>query len=410
MYKIRNIETRVRSVATLYKAILVTGVRQIGKTSLVRHVFPKHRWVSLDRASTLAEAVHQPGLFLQNNPPPCIFDEVQRAPGLFLELKDIIDTQNLSPGSIVLTGSQPLQLMRGVSESLAGRIGIIEMSGMTPSESADIAVSAPTNLLNWITAPPIGSRFPWQMAPAELVFRGGFPAMALSQSSPDEIAVSQRLGDYVQTFLTRDLRDLSQISDLGRFEKFLRFVANTSARLLNVESLSRESGIPQSTVYDWLSVLEAAYVIRKLPGFCGQLPKREAKRSKLLLCDSGLLLHLLGYRSRDLAQQAPVFGSAFETCVGQAIQSLLNREGARVPMYHWRAGERDEVDFVVELTPDMVVPIECKLGAEISSWDLRGLHAFRKLHPSTAPGVIISSGEDCYWIEKDILHIPLSAL
>lgn len=409
MYYKRTLEPRLATLAGMYSCVLVTGIRQAGKTELVRHCFPEHEWVLLDRAGVVSEARSDPGLFLRNHPSPCIFDEVQRVPELFPELKDLIDRSAPGPGGIILTGSQPLQLMKEVSESLAGRVGILELSGMTPTELL-AGEQSPNSLAEWLQNPPIGRRFPWPLPPAEMVFRGGFPRMLLSEHSPNDTSVAQRLSDYIQTFLTRDLRDLAEISNLGRFERFLRFVANTSARLLNVESLARDSGIPQSTIHDWVSILEAAFVIRRIPGYSKKVTKREVKRPKLLLCDSGLLLHLLGYRASNLAYESPSFGAAFETFCAHALFALLSRDGLRPPVYHWRSGERDEVDFVIELNPEMLIPIECKLTGKPSPADAEGIQRFLQLHEVRGPGIVVSACEDCFWLTTNVLHIPLSAL
>ena len=130
----------------------------------------------------------------------------------------------------------------------------------------------------------------------------------------------------------------------------------------------------------------------------------------MILCDSGLLLHLLGYRSSDSAQQSPSFGAAFETLCAHALFALLSREGIRPPFYHWRSGERDEVDFVIELTPEMTIPIECKLTGQPSAGDAEGVERFLRIHELAGPGVVRSVREECFWLTSRVLHIPLSAL
>lgn len=420
MYYYRSITSKLEKIASLYKAVLVTGVRQAGKTELVRHCFDTHTWTLLDRAAVISEAKRDPALFIQNHPTPCIYDEVQRVPELFLELKDLIDSKQLPNGSVVLSGSQPLALMKAVSDSLAGRIGIVELFPMTPAEVAKETATdtqkntAPKHPLrtfsNWLEHPPLGQRFPWKMATAEAVFRGGFPAMALLEHSPDQNAAAQRLSDYVQTFLSRDLRDLSAVSDLGRFEKFLRFIANTSGRLLNIELLSRDSGIPQSTIQDWLSILEAAYIVKLLPGYHSTLTKRETKRPKLVLCDSGLMLHLLGYRNVALASESPNFGAAFITMGIQAVLSTINQDSVRPPVYHWRKGEKNEVDMVVELTPEAIIPIEFKYTAHPTIEDVAAIIKFQKIYSRCKTGILITTCEECFKLSENVLHIPLSAL
>jgi predicted AAA+ superfamily ATPase len=409
MYYKRDFEAIIRRLSGLYSAILVTGPRQTGKTELVRHLFPGHRWVLLDEQARIEAARRDPGLFLENHPPPVIFDEIQRAPELLPEIKARIDGGHAAKGTVVLTGSQPLPLMHTVTESLAGRVGIMELPPMTLAEIFD-APGRPRLLQDWLERPPIGQVFPYQETPASCLVRGGFPAMALPQHSPTDADAAQRLGDYIQTYLTRDLRDLAQVHDLGRFERFLRQLAVHSAKLLNLSKLGADVGIPQSTADEWLGLLESSQLIWRAPGYARQHGKRARRGAKVFLCDSGLTTSLLGYRSPDQVLASPLLGALFETAGVAAIRKVARAAGGPYRLFHWRFDEAEEVDLIVELAHDVLVPIEFKLTSKPSATDTQGLAKFRARHGRAMRGVVVSTNTECFWLDKETLHVPWSGL
>jgi uncharacterized protein len=401
-------------ISRLYKVLLISGPRQVGKTFLARNHFPNHKWVLLDSRSLIDQARNDPGLFLKNNPPPVIFDEIQRVPELILEIKALIDSEDIGLAEIVLTGSQPLQLMEHVSESLAGRIGILELTPCTQFElnfQEEGSIDLHTVDLNTMMEDPqIGKDFPLSGTPNSQLFRGGLPAMALPKLSPEPSDVFQRFTDYVATYLTRDLRDISEIKDLGRFERWLRLLSTISGKIPNLLELSSQIGLPQSTAHEWTEILKSSLLIHEIPAFHKNLAKRETKKPKLVLFDSGLTCHLLGYNSDSQLENSPFLGSIFETAIITALRSQCVRQLGYSSLYHWRSKEKNECDLILELNATNIIPIEIKYSSRVSKEELSGIKQFMKKSEQSKMGLVFSPNSKCYWLDENILHMPWGAL
>ncbi len=396
-------------LAGLYPVVLVTGARQTGKTELVKHTFPDHRWVLLDEHAVLDSATRDPGLFLQNNPAPVIFDEIQKAPALLAEIKAQCDRGVIGRGGVILTGSQPLPLMRNVSETLAGRVGIMDLLPMT---LAEIAGSAPSARLldDWLENPPIGERFEFPSPPVECLLRGGFPAMALSCHSPHADDAATRVSDYVQTYLSRDLRDMSQVQDLGRFARFMRHLAVFSGRLLDLNRVASDIGIPQSTANHWLGLLEASMLVWRIPGWSKHHGKRERKGAKFFFVDSGLQVSLLGYSNIAQLSASPLLGAIYETACAQAMKKIARSNAGAMPLMHWRFKEDHEVDLIVERRHEDLCLCEFKITSNPGPEDLTGIVEFRKHYGVHHKAIVVSTHPVCHWLSKDVLAVPLAAL
>jgi hypothetical protein len=390
---------------------LVTGPRQTGKTTLCRELFPTHEWVLLDEAAILSMAKAQPDLFLQNFPPPVIYDEVQRATNLFLSIKNRVDrTREKSGARFVLTGSQPLTLMASVSDSLAGRIGIVEILPMTHSEIYGNGKSDFT-FQNFVDSNiPLGKKIEMGGPIQEILFRGGLPDIGIAELSPKWSDVATRFGNYVKTYLHRDLRDLKLVQDLLSFEKFLRRVALASATHQGPSDWANDIGKPRSTVCSWLGLLNASYLTFEIPAFSAKLGKRERKSSKYHLVDSGLMSHLLAYQTPEQILKSPLVGAIFETYGLVAFRAWAQRSSISPVFYHWRYDEKEEVDLLFELHDGEVVAVEFKLTAKPNADDLSGIKAFQKRFPKCHRGIVISCFETICYLEDNILNIPISAL
>ncbi len=407
----RRVSSYLRRLASLYPAILVTGPRQSGKTYLCRHHFPNHRWILFDDELLAEQANEDPKLFLTNNPPPFILDEVQKAPNLFPALKEYIDTEETECGHIILTGSQPLALMKFVSESLAGRIGLVELFPMTPSEVFQYETFS-FDFDNWIKDPPIGETYSWKISPFEFLFRGGFPKMIITKHSPKSEDASTRLKDYIRTYLSKDLRDIASVTNLGRFEKFLRVLASSSGKILDLSDVARQADIPQGTAYDWYELLKVSLIAWSVPGWARNLGKRERKRSKLFVLDSGLVCTLMNIARPEDLNLNPLTGFIFETAAANCVRSSLFKSSTVTPpLYHWNFRNQVEVDLVYVKDIHSLYPIEIKLSSKPSKSDCRGLEAFSDKYPKeTKTRIIITTNERCFWLDSKTLHIPLSAL
>lgn len=317
--------------------VVLTGARQSGKTSLLRHLLPDRAYVSLD-LPLLAEEAEQSGeAFLRKHPPPLIVDEVQNAPGLFRYLKAKVDERRDGPGQYVLTGSAKFPLTAGVSESLAGRAAIVELHSLSLAE-----------LEAWSGQAAEGDRL------LQWCLLGGYPEVH-ARSLPAE----RFHADYVATYLERDVRSALQVRSLRDFDRFLRLLALRSGQLLSLNSLASDTGIAVNTVKSWLSVLEASNIVYLLPPYYRNLGKRLVKTPKAYLLDTGLLCFLLGIRTVSQLKTSALLGQIFETlALGQILRRFTNRLEP-LDLYFYRDQYGHEVDFVIPVGEKLRL-IECK--------------------------------------------------
>jgi predicted AAA+ superfamily ATPase len=316
-------EARLRRSARTRPVVVLTGARQAGKTSLLRHLFPKYGFVSLDLPTEAEQAEKEPGTFLARHPAPAIVDEVQYAPALFRHLKTVVDSRRDRNGQYLLTGSQKFTLMTAVAESLAGRADILELETLS---LAEIRAAAP------------------EVRTTTAIVRGGFPEL---YANPD-IDAPTFYNSYLATYLERDVRSLAQVGSLRDFERFMRACALRSGNLLNKADLARDIGIAPSTANQWLSVLEASGQIVLLEPFFSNRTKAIVKSPKLYVADTGVLCALLNIRDEAALRDAPALGAIWETFVFAQLRHRERRAGRRRSLYFWRDRTR-EVDFVVEI-------------------------------------------------------------
>ena len=316
---------QLRQLASAFPAVLVTGARQTGKTSLVRRQFPEYSYVSLDLPLLADQAETSPESFLAAHPPPVIIDEVQYAPSLFRHLKVAIDQRRERRGQFVLTGSQQFALMREVGDSLAGRCGLLNLPGLCVEEIRSSG---------------------WQPSAkdtANLLRRGGFPEL---WANP-EIAARDFFQAYVSTYLERDLRQLIRVGSLRDFERFVRACAARAGNLLNRSDLARDVGISHSTANEWLSALQAGNQVILLEPWFSNLGKRLVKSPKLYFADTGLLCFLLGMD--DLAIEAsPLTGRVWENFVFSELRSHLALEHPAWSLWFYRDQQNREADFLIQ--------------------------------------------------------------
>lgn len=318
----RHVETRLRRSARTRPVVVLTGARQTGKTSTLLRLFPDHGFVSLDLPTEAEQAEKEPVVFLSRHPPPVILDEVQYAPALFRHLKAAVDAARGRNGQFLLTGSQKFTLMKGVSESLAGRADLVELETLSLSEILGARPKTPVEAA---------------------VVRGGFPELHANL----EIDAVAFYSSYISTCLERDVRSLANVGSLRDFERFLRACAWRSANLLNKADLARDVGIAPSTANQWLSILEASGQVVLLEPWFSNRTKSIVKSPKLYLADAGLLCALLNIRSEDGLRESPAAGAVWETFVFAQLRHREHRAGRLRSLFFWRDRTR-EVDFVAE--------------------------------------------------------------
>ncbi len=333
----REIEDHLKIYADQRPASIITGGRQTGKTSLVRHLYPGLKYVSLDIPRIAEEAEVSGETFLQTYEPPLILDEVQYAPAVFRYLKADIDAHREENLRYLITGSQKFSLMAGVTESLAGRAGIFELYSLSAAELElhyDIKADKKT-ILQWI-------------------FTGGYPEIHSRNLDPERY-----YGDFVATYLERDVRQALQVKNLRDFDRFLRLASVRSGQMLSLNSFASDLGISPNTVKSWLSVLEASGIVYILEPFYENLGKRIVKTPKLYFVDTGLASYLAGFRSPEEIEKSQLIGAFFESYVlGQFLRYYSNR--CRKPsIYYFRDHHGHEIDFVIP-EGDRLRLYECK--------------------------------------------------
>ena len=372
IYVNRDIEGIIKRAVKQFPAVIVTGPRQSGKTTLLKHLFLKtHNYVSLDDPDLRLQAQNDPRLFLKNYPPPLIIDEIQYVPELFPFLKIIIDANRSKRGQFLLTGSQSFPLMVGVGESLAGRIAVLTLLSFSIKEQLFAKKILDLSELK------------------QLTLKGGFPEIVTMKNTNLKLW----FGGYLQTYLERDVRQLRQIGDLMDFQRFLELLAAFNGQVLSLSSLSRDIGIAVNTVKSWISVLEACNQIVLIKPFYKNKGKRIIKSPKVYFLDTGFLCYLLGISHRDQLFKGASAGQLFETIVlGEIIRSFHN--GGEIPrIFWWRTSYGEEVDFIIE-KDNKIYPIEVKMSSKANKTLAQGLFSFTKIFGSEiGKSILINLGD-----------------
>lgn len=347
---------RLSALLRAFPAVLVTGPRQVGKTALARRLLPDANYISLDLPGTAGAAETRPDAFLAALKGTAVLDEVQHAPSLFRALKASIDADR-RPGRFLLTGSQTFPLMQGVSESLAGRCGILELQP-----------------LSWFEV----RRARPDVEPSRYIADGGYP-----QLYAEPVPVAEWYGAYVATYLERDVRNVLRVGSLRDFERFLRAAAFRTGGILSYSDLARDVGIAPNTARQWLSVLSASGLVRLIEPYHRSLGKRLVKSPKLIFADTGLAAFLLGLQDWEAIARSPVAGAFWETHVINQAMRRLAAEGPPPPIWYWRTPQGAEVDLLLE-RGGRLVAVECKLSEHPGTDALSGIRALERFYGERA--------------------------
>lgn len=404
----------MRGYASSFPVLLVVGARQTGKSTLLSHLFGSNASQhTFDLVTDVGNARHDPDFFLDQHPGPLILDEIQYAPELISAIKRRVD-RDPAPGQYFLTGSQNPALLKTVSESLAGRVMVLELSPMTDAELKGLAQPGCATWVDALLASGSGEpdltameRLPRDNAKDTLfrrLWRGGYPRLL----SFDDSAVSDVLNAYFQTYVERDIRVLLDVKDEQQFGRFVALCAALTAQEINHSQLGREVGVTPQTADRWLSVLRATYQWTEVPGYHGNTVKRIVGRGKGYFTDCGLAAWFQRISSPEALSGHPSLGALFATHVIANLTARFRAMSTVAPaLYHWRTRAGAEVDVLLE-RDGYFWPIEIKSAARVRDADARGIRAFRATYPHLrhAPGIVIAAVEGPGRLRDNILVLP----
>ncbi|MBI5273562.1 MAG: ATP-binding protein [Chlamydiales bacterium] len=356
MFK-REIETELKDLAKGYPIVTVIGPRQSGKTTLVQHAFPEKLYANLEFPDVRAMALQDPRGFLEQFPDGAILDEIQRAPQLLSYIQPLVDERD-QKGMFILTGSHQLELQEAISQSLAGRTALLTLLPMNLVELKAAGFDLPIN---------------------EWILKGGYPRIYKDHLDP-----TKAYRNYFQTYVERDLRQLIQVKDLMQFERFIQILAGRVGQIINMEEIGGETGVSSHTVKQWISILEASFIVFRLPPYFDNFGKRVIKSPKIYFNDVGLAAYLLGIQNETQVSRDPLRGNLFENAILLELKKHQLNRGLDPSFFYYRDIQKNEIDIIYKKGHDLI-PIEIKSSKTYNSEFIEKLCYFQSIAKERAP-------------------------
>lgn len=407
MYYPRTLEKYFLQAARQFPVSLVTGARQVGKTTFLQHLTGNNRiYVTLDDPLVLNLAKNDPALFMQRFPAPLLIDEIQYAPELLPYIKMESD-RSRKAGLFWLTGSQHFHLMKGVSESLAGRVGIVRLLGFSRREqSGEGETSTPFLPPSLKSAKRLKSGVALALKDIyNIIWRGSFPAIAVSKSSDRDLFYHS----YVQTYLQRDVRDLARVGDEMAFMRFLRAAAARTGQLLNLAEMARDVDVAYNTAKSWLSILQASGLVYLLEPYFTNVTKRLVKTPKLYFLDTGLCAWLTEWSSPETLEAGAFSGAILETWIFVEILKSWLHNGQTPPFYFYRDKDGKEIDLLI-IRDNTIYPLEFKKTSSPDKRTVRHFTLLEKLNMKVGEGGVVCLATQSLPITERVSSIPVSAI
>lgn len=417
----RTLRDSVLALSQMFPVVMVTGPRQVGKSTLLQTCASEQsvprRYVTLDDLNARDLAVNDPALFLQQWPAPVTIDEIQYAPGLLSAIKVEVD-RHKQPGMYWLTGSQKFALMKGITESLAGRVGLLDLLGLSQAELKGRGSSSQPFVPGMLSALEAGrlaapalsndpkrSRQTTLQSMYEHIWLGSFPQLnELGSQARDAFYRS-----YVQTYIERDVQDVLRVTDHITFNRFLGIVASNTGQLLNYATLARDLGVDNKTVKSWLSVLETSGLVYLLPPYFSNLNKRIVKAPKLYFLDTGLAAYLTRWPDPESLQAGNLSGAMFETWVVSEVLKSYWHNGKEAPLYYYRDSDGREIDLLIE-SGDTLYPIEIKRTATPTRQAYKQFHVIETLGKRQGHGAVVCLIEEPLKLTESVTALPATWL
>ena len=401
----RHAEKTIDALSKMFGAVLVTGARQVGKSTLLEQVTAPIPTLTFDNAGTRAAAANAPELFFSYNAPPIYLDEIQKAPDLFSEMKQIID-KTKAKGLFYLSGSEQFSLMEKVSDSLAGRIGILNLCGLSLREEHRIDFTTPFvptqsyyAARKIATTPTINATNAW-----ERIHRGSMPEL-LANSSYNW---GNYYGAYIQTYIERDVRKLTQVADELQFQTFMTVLAARTGHMLNLADVAKVTGISEPTAKRWLSILRTSNIVYLLRPYFSNRTKRAIKTPKLYFTDTGLAAYLTKWNTPEVLRNGAMAGAFFETfTVMEVLKSYCNEGVLDPPLYYYRDQDKNEIDLLIHQNGKLH-PVEIKTSSTPTKSDIHAFRHIEKLDLVRGEGGVICLSEALLPLTEHNTIIPLS--
>jgi predicted AAA+ superfamily ATPase len=407
LYKKRIQENKIKELTNYFKVIFLVGARQVGKSSLLMHLYPDTKIFVFDPVLDQYNVRQDPDLFLNSFEPPLILDEVQFVPEVLPSLKRKVDKSGQN-GQYFLTSSQQMSILKNVSESLAGRVALIKIGIMSPQEIYDQFKPQQNWFIKYLKNPDNFFRenfSPITNVPSvyQSIWRGGMPGTIELPNS----ALFTYFSSYIQTYVERDVRLLENVNDLAIFGRFVALISALTAQEINFTQLGRDIGIAPATAQRWLNILSYSYQWTTLTAFSNNSVKRVSGKGKGMITDTGLACYLQRISSPDALAGHPMLGAFFESFCFNMLKSFCAALDTEPNFYHWRSLDGAEVDLLLEIDGKFF-PIEVKCKSNVNKHDARGITAFKQNYPhlNIQKGIIIYAGSICYPVTEDVIAVP----
>ena len=408
MYIQRHLESQVQEASKFYPVVMVCGQRQVGKSTMLNHIKEKERrYVTLDDGNARRLAEKDPALFFETYGFPLLIDEFQRVPSILLEMKRIVDRKDLdgedNHGMYWLTGSQKFKMMKGVSESLAGRIAVFDMSGLSAAEiegrETGIFFPALENLRSRMK--DFGPKTFHEIY--ERIFKGGMPKLAATDLDRERFYT-----DYINTYLERDIKELALVGKFGEFYDFLVFMAARTSMELKYSEIANAIGISAPTAKEWVSILERSGIIFILRPYYNNITNRLVKTPKMYFMDTGLAAYLCRWLSVETLERGAMDGAFFETYVVSEIVKSYYNAGKRPDLYYYRDIDGKEIDLLF-VEGDKIYPVEIKKAKAPEHAD-RNFSVLHKLKKDIQPGIILCMTDEMLPFSRDVWYFPVAGI